>query len=112
MGGPCSQIRARVCSRDFLRLEATAFLTECSSRSPTAHSSLFHLAFVLIGGWLTPIGYPVPIGNFFSKQDFFYLTHIHDNCAGTMMCKSYIISPRMITEIFCADVHRLRFLLY
>ena len=30
---------------------------------------------------LQSIGYPVLIGNFFSNQDLFYLTHIHDNQA-------------------------------
>ena len=32
-------------------------------------------------GWLVPIRYPVPIGNFFSKRELFYLTHIHDHRA-------------------------------
>ena len=30
---------------------------------------------------LVPIRYPVPIGNFFSKRELFYLTHIHDHRA-------------------------------
>ena len=31
--------------------------------------------------WIGCTYYPVPIGNFFSKRELFYLTHIHDHCA-------------------------------
>ena len=46
--GPVRRSGCKVRSRDFLRLEAAGFLTECSSHSPAARSSLFRLAFVLI----------------------------------------------------------------